>query len=81
LLSAPALSSPPTFSITTSRGRSAAMAGGKADQIPLLVPCRRPARPPAQETFSHGNPPARMPTGGTAAQSTAVMSPRFGTDG
>ena len=67
--------------MTTSGGRSAAMARATWDQIPLRVPSRSPARLPAQEMSWHGKPAVSTLTGSTALQSTPVMSPRFGTEG
>ena len=46
-----------------------------------LVPSVIPARRPASETSVQGEPPEMMSTGSTSDQSTAVMSPRFGTPG
>ena len=45
------------------------------------VPSVIPARLPAWLRSWHGEPPVMMSTGSTCDQSTAVMSPRFGTDG
>ena len=80
-LSAPALSSPLTFSSSTSDGRSAPIASATCDHTPVLVPARRPFRAPAQDTSWHGNPAVSTSTGSVKHQSTAVMSSRFGTDG
>lgn len=57
------------------------MAAAKCDQRPERVPGFRPRRRPAVDTSWQGNPPVRTSTGGTVLQSTAVMSPRFGTSG
>lgn len=48
---------------------------------PERVPGARPARLPTVETSWQGNPPQSTSTGGTALQSMAEMSPRFGTSG
>lgn len=80
-LSASALSSPPTFSITTIGGRSVSIASATCAQTPLRVPSRSPRRAPAHEMSWQGNPAHSTSTGSTAVQSTAVMSPRFGTKG
>jgi hypothetical protein len=80
-LSAPALSSPLTFSSTTSCGRSSSMAIATFAQIPERFPSRRPLRAPARETSWQGNPAVSTCTGSTAVQSTVVMSPRLGTPG
>lgn len=76
-----AVSRPRTFSMRTSCGRSSAIARLTWCQIPDLVPCRRPARAPAADTSWHGNPAHSTSTGSICDQSTAVMSPRFGTPG
>jgi hypothetical protein len=81
LLSAPALRRPRTFSRRTSCGRSTSIAVATQDHTPVLVPARSPFLAPAQETSWHGKPAVRISTGSTASQLTAVMSPRFGTDG
>lgn len=81
LLSAPALSSPLTFSSRTIDGRSTPMACATYAQTPVRLPARRPLRAPAQDTSWHGKPAVRMSTGPAAAQSAAVMSPKLGTSG
>lgn len=48
---------------------------------PERVPARMPARFPACDKSWQGEPPVMMSTGSTAAQSTVVTSPRFGTSG
>ena len=48
---------------------------------PERVPGARPARLPTVEMSWQGNPPQRMPTGGTSRQSIVVASPRFEASG
>lgn len=57
------------------------MAWAMDDQSPERVPGRIPAPRPAVERSWQGDPPVMMSTGSTAAQSTAVTSPRLGTSG
>ena len=79
--SAHPLSSPLTFSMTTTLGLSEAIAVLKSAHSPERVPGRMPARRPARLRSWQGNPPQRMSTGSTVAQSTVVTSPKFGTPG
>jgi hypothetical protein len=48
---------------------------------PERVPAFMPARLPAWLRSWQGDPPSRMSTFGTVAQSTLVTSPRLGTSG
>lgn len=57
------------------------MAAAMCAHSPERVPGASPARRPMIETSWQGKPPIRMSTGGTRLQSTAEMSPRFGTPG
>lgn len=70
---------PATFSRTTCRGTSAEIASAKYGQRcrSSTAPCRRPAA----ENGWQGYPPHSTSIGSTRDQSTAVMSPRFGTPG
>ena len=67
--------------MTTTDGRSRAIASRNSLHSPERVPSIIPACAPATLTSVQGNPPTRISTGSTSAQSTAVMSPRFGTPG
>jgi hypothetical protein len=57
------------------------MASHMAAHSPERVPARIPRRCPAWDTSWQGLPPQITSTGGTAAQSMPVTSPRFGTPG
>ena len=67
--------------MTTHFGFSVSMALANSDQRPERVPVFMPRRRPARDTSWQGNPPARMSTGSTVAQSIRVTSPWLGTSG
>ncbi len=66
-----------TFSNTMIRGRSARMARSTSGH--RARSSSAPFRLPARLNGWQGHPPHKTSTGSTCAQSTAVMSPRFGT--
>lgn len=72
-----AVSRPRTFSISTSDGRSSAIAVATWCHTPDRLPCSRPARWPAWDRSVHGNPAHSTSTGSTCDQSASEMSPRF----
>ena len=74
-------SAPRTFSQTTNAGWRMRIASRISTQRFDLEPSVIPASLPAVDTSWQGDPPPMMWTPGTLAQSTLVMSPRFGTPG